>query len=322
MDIERMLTKCVEAQWTIDDLDWNAQPRAMSRDEEMAVVQCFTDMAEIERFAGALFEEQRRIVTQPTLKKIFATFVADEHRHAVVAERLARHYDVHHYARYRPSAALLAFKPHFLNSVRFLSAEIANTYITSGELMLDVALLRSLDDYVGDDMSARAMALINRDESRHIAIDYYMTEFYASPAYQAWQRSQPRPNVAFRMQALASFVGVLWHAGPFARDVLFGPMRRIDPSGKRLREAVKRLQLLGNRPDVAKRPFNHFQQTLRAVVCHPVLGPLLGGIAKRLTAQFPDELYQELFTRAELEHAQSVSIDELAQEALAAKYLA
>ena len=61
----------------------------------------------------------------------------------------------------------------------------ANAYITAGELILDVALLRSLDDYVADEMSHRAMYLINRDESRHIAIDYRMVEYYASPEYAA-----------------------------------------------------------------------------------------------------------------------------------------
>ena len=90
MDTTRMLKKCIEQQWKPEDLDFSGTPRSMTRDEEVAVVQYFTDMAEIERFAGALFAEQRRIVSDPTLQKIFATFIADEERHARVAERLAR----------------------------------------------------------------------------------------------------------------------------------------------------------------------------------------------------------------------------------------
>ena len=186
-----MLRKCVEQQWKVQDLDFDVAPRVLSREDELAVVQYFTDMAEIERFAGALFAEQRRIVEDPTLKKIFSTFVADEERHAVVAERLAAHYNLNKFKTYTPSQGLMDFKPHFLAALKYLSAEIANSYITGGELMLDVALLRSLDDYVHDDMSQRAMELINRDESRHIAVDYYMAEFYASPAYQAWLEKQP-----------------------------------------------------------------------------------------------------------------------------------
>ena len=112
MDLERMLQKCNSQQWEVDDLDWTVKPRAMARSEELAVVQYFTDMAEIERFAGALFAEQGRIVADTTLKAIFATFVRDEERHAEVASRLAHHYDLHRYRTYLPSAGLLDFRPH------------------------------------------------------------------------------------------------------------------------------------------------------------------------------------------------------------------
>ena len=322
MDTTRMLKKCIEQQWKPEDLDFSGTPRSMTRDEEVAVVQYFTDMAEIERFAGALFAEQRRIVADPTLQKIFSTFIADEERHARVAEKLARYYDVHHYRAYAASPALVRFKPYFLDAIRYVSAEIANTYITTGEMLLDVALLRSLDDYVSDAMSEQAMELINRDESRHIAVDYHMTEFYASPAYQDWTAQQPRQGLGTRLRAWKAFAGVLWHAGPFAQEVFFKPMQRTDPTGRRLFEAVKRLQLLSNRPNLRKRPFNRFMQGLRDLVTDPLWGPLVGKLARRLTADFPLELYRELFSSAELAHANGLTIDALADEALAAKCVA
>src|SRR5689334_13611143 len=114
MDTERMLKRCLEGQWSASDLSWDVPPREMSAEEERAIVQYFTDMAEIERFAAALFEEQRRIVDDPTLKRIFASFVVDEKRHSEVALRLARHYDVHTYRKYTPSPGLKRFKPQFL----------------------------------------------------------------------------------------------------------------------------------------------------------------------------------------------------------------
>src|SRR5215213_9417519 len=176
MDLSRMLDKCVRDQWSIDDLDWSLAPPQLPRDKEEAVVQYFLDMAGIERLAGALFEVQRDKTTDPTLHKIFSTFVADEKRHAAVAQKLSEHYNVHHYKTYSESPSLTSFRPHFLALVQNASPEIANAYITAGELILDVALLRSLDDYVADEMSHRAMALVNRDESRHIAVDFHMTE--------------------------------------------------------------------------------------------------------------------------------------------------
>jgi len=211
MNPERMLEMCRKGQWKIDeDLDWSVPPRPMTRDEETAIVQYFHDMAGIELLAGALFEEQRKRVDDPTMKKIFATFVADEKRHSEVALRLASYYDVHHYREYAMSPSLTKFAPHFVNAVKYLSAEVANVYITGGELILDVALLRSINDYVHDTMSESAMELVNRDESRHIAVDYHMTEYYASPAYQEWQEQQPPQPLGQRLRAIWAFANVLY----------------------------------------------------------------------------------------------------------------
>ena len=318
MDLDRMLDMCCKGQWKIDDLDWSAPPRAMGRDEEMAIVQYFTDMAGIERLAGALFDEQRKRAENDTLKKIFATFVADEERHARAAERLARYYDVHRFRTYEMSPSLVTFRKHFVHAVRFLSAEIANVYITAGELVLDVALLRSINDFVHDEMSQRAMDLINRDESRHIAIDYYMVEYYASPSYQAWLQKQPPQPLRERARAMWAFANVLFSAKPFFRDVFFRPMTMVDPSGKRLREAFKRGQLLGSKPEVEARPFWRFITSLRTTVKHPVLGPILGGVASRL-AGVPSHLMYDLYTEGEYRRASGMSYDDLAAEALAAK---
>src|SRR6476661_3963446 len=123
MELTRMLDKCVRDQWSIDDLDWSVPPPALPRDKEEAVVQAFLDMSGIELLAGALFEVQRAKTTDPTLQKIFSTFVADEKRHAAVAARLAHHYDVHHYRAYRESPALSAFRPHFLALIENASPE-------------------------------------------------------------------------------------------------------------------------------------------------------------------------------------------------------
>ncbi|MGZ3452630.1 MAG: hypothetical protein ACXWUG_27375 [Polyangiales bacterium] len=318
MDLAKMLDKCRREQWRIDDLEWGGKPREMSRSDEIAIVQYFTDMAQIERLAGALFREQERKVDDPTLKKIFRTFVVDEERHAQSAERLAKFYDVHHYQKYETNPHLAAFFPRFLETIRYMPPDIANVYITAGELILDVALLRSINDHVSDDMSQRAMDLINRDESRHIAIDYHMVEYYASPEYEKELENQPKLPVAERLRSTASFAQMLWFAGPFIRDVFFRPMEIVDPSGKRMREAFKRIQLLGAKPNVRKRPFSKvmlgLQDLYRIGPIRAVLGPVLeravgvqGSVLVRLT------------TDSEEARARAMSFDDLAQEALNAK---
>jgi hypothetical protein len=254
VDLNRMLEKCQRGQWRTEDLDWSRPPPVMTPDKERAVVQYFTDMAGIERLAAALFETQRVHTRDPVLAKIFATFVVDEQRHARAAELLAAHYDVRQLQVYRQNEDLRVFGFHFLEALRHVPAEVATSYITVGELLLDVALLRSIDAYVDDDMSREAMERINRDESRHIAIDFYMTEYYASDAYQKWLWSQPWRPLSEHAAALWALANMFRHARPFFRNVFLAPMERVDPTGRRIAEALARYQALIERPDVRRRP--------------------------------------------------------------------
>lgn len=313
-----MLEKCRRDQWKITDLDWSAPPRPMSRDDEEAICQLFTDMAEIERLAGALFREQERRAQDPTLRAIFKTFIADEIRHAETAERLARYYDVHKYRIYRQSETLRAFAPHFVAAIRLLADDVANAYVTAGELMLDIALLRSINDYVADPMSAAAMRLINRDESRHIAIDYHMVEYYASPEYDAKDSQRPRGTLAEQAQAWWTFLNVIWRVKPFFRDVFFVPMGRVDPTGARLREAFRRFQLLGEKPGVKDRPFGKFMHTLQMAFEKPALRKAFGPVLSRIAGVHPEYLAR-LNDDAELRRARTLSYEALAEEALAVK---
>lgn len=313
-----MLAMCERDQWSVDDLDWTVTPRALSREHEIAICQYFTDMAGIELLAGALFEVQRDNATDPRLRAIFDSFVIDEQRHSVVARRLARHYDVHHYRRYVESPHLTRFARHFVEAVRTVPPDVANVYITTGELLLDIALLRSLDDFVNDEMSKRAMKLINRDESRHIAIDHHMVEHYASPAYDAWLRAQPRKRRRERARGALTIAAFMWHGRPFFKDVFFAPMDLLDPSGVRLRDAFKRIQILSVKEGVGDRPFTRFTMGLQRLVEHPLFGGALTPLVERVLG-VDARVLRTLYTEEEAQAAQRKSFDELAEEALAAK---
>ena len=312
-----MLRMCHQGQWNVGDLDWSQTPRSMSPADERSVVQYFTDMAQIERLAGALFVEQQRRVADPVLKEIYATFVVDEMRHSHVAQMLADHYDVRRLETYRPSPSLERFFPHFVDAIRHLSDDVANAYITSGELILDIALLRSIDDFVADPLSAQAMELINRDESRHIAIDYFMVGFYASDEY----RRRVKPKTSLREQAVAArtFAAMTLWGRPFFRDVFFGPMDRIDPTGERLREAFKRMQLLGTRPGLDALPLVKFWSSMMVLYNKPWMGRRGKEAVARVVGAEP-RFMQYLATEDELARARTMSLDDLAEEALAAKH--
>jgi rubrerythrin len=319
MELQRMLDKCRRDQWAVDDIDWALPPPSLPREKEEAVVQAFIDMAGIELLAGALFEVQREKTHDPTLKKVFATFVADEKRHSAVASRLAQHYNVHHYKHYKESPALTQFRPHFLNLVRNTSPEIANAYITSGELILDVALLRSLDDYVDDEMSHRAMYLINRDESRHIAVDVHMTEYYCSDEYLKLIRTRKRPSLREMARMTKDVATMMWFVKPFLQEVFLKPMDTTDPSGRRVHEAFKRIQLVLRKPTVARAPFSKMMIAFQNAYNHPVYGRFFGRILLRILGA-EDRAARILFTNEELARTQRMSFDELAEEALAVMY--
>lgn len=314
-----MRERCEREQWSIGDLDFGRPPRKLGKEDEMAIVQYFTDMAGIERLAGALFNEQRQLVDDPRLKRIFETFVEDEIRHSHAAQMLADYYDVHKYKSYQQNEHLQQFTPHFVNAVRYLSAEIANVYITTGELILDVALLRSLNDYVDDPTSDQAMRLINRDESRHIAIDFHMCEFYASGEYDRQRALLPKRSLRERATAYWAFANVLYHAAPFFKHVFFEPMDMTDPSGRRLREAFKRIQLLGDRPNVAQRPFVKFMNQMRAAYQVPAIRAVAGRLITRITG-VEARVLETLYTEAEAQRSRRMTFDEMAEEALAVKF--
>jgi hypothetical protein len=206
-----------------------------------------------------------------------------------------------------------------VNAIRYLSAEIANVYITTGELILDIALLRSIDDFVDDEMSRQAMDRINRDESRHVAVDFHMVEYYASEAWIQAEASRPARPLRERLKAYWAFGRVLGTARPFFREVFFAPMEVVDPTGRRIREAFKRVQLLSTKPEVAARPFVRFILTCKAVYNHPITGPVFGRFAVRILGLDP-EVMVTLYSDEEARRARDMSYDDLAAEALAAKH--
>ncbi len=314
-----MLAKCVRDQWSISDLDFDRPPRPMSRADEISVCQYFTNMAGIERLAGALFREQRLRAKMPALREIFRTFEIDELRHSHVARLLSDHYDVHHYRDYQPDPHLVKFAPAFVNAIRYLTPEVANTYITCGEIILDVALLRSLNDFVNDPLSDRAMGLINRDESRHIAVDFHMIDYYSSESYLDDLKRLPRLSIRHRAEGWAALARMLFHARPFLKAVFFEPMDLVDPTGRRLKEAFKRIQLIGTKPRVRKRPFVRFMLAMQELFNTPMVGIVFGRALIRVVGVDP-RVMRTLYDDDEKHRAQAASFDALAEETLQLKY--
>ncbi|APR77807.1 Hypothetical protein A7982_03154 [Minicystis rosea] len=321
VDLAKMLDRCVTEQWSLDDLRFSGPVEPMRPAMEKAIVQCFVDMAGIERLAAALFAEQARRAEDPVLRRIFESFVVDELRHADAACKLAQRFDVHRLHRYEERPVLSRFSARFVTAARYLPPDIANAYIMVGELILDVALLRSIADALGDPVTCEVMKRINHDESRHIAVDFHMFDLYASNAYAARRASAPSASLPEQLWGAVALARMIRDARPFFKQVFFDPMTLVDPSGRRIKDAVKRLQLVLRRPGAARRPFTRVVQALFTAYQHPVARAVMGPLIVRFVGVEP-EMLRVQYTDRELRRAVGMSMDELAAAALADEHAA
>jgi hypothetical protein len=95
-------------------------------------------------------------------------------------------------------------------------------------------------------------------------------------------------------------------------------MDRIDPTGERLREAFKRMQLLGTRPGLDALPLVKFWSSMLVLYNKPWMGRRGKEVVARMVGAEP-RFMEYLATEDELARARAMSLDELAEEALAAK---
>lgn len=247
MNLDRMLDKCRKGQWNVGDFDWSQKPAPLSRFDEMEACQAFTNLIYIERIAAAAFLEFGKQATDPAEKAIFETFYDDEIRHAEAMWNLSKYFDVHQYKIYTPDPNLVKFVRAMSEMINGISPEFASAMVTAGELVLDVALLRSVNDYIEDPLSRAVIEKINQDESRHIAMDFYLCEKYGQ------EEGEP-PSVRQFFETMSNptlVAGMYW--ATVALSEMFGRIQAImDPQGTRFIEAQRRFAMLGEKnPKIA-----------------------------------------------------------------------
>lgn len=246
LNTEKLLERCYKGQWKLEDFDFTQPPSVeLDKEKEMRVCSYYMNMSYIERMAGALFLALSKKMTDPTIKAIYESFHEDEIRHSQAALALMDYFDVHHYKVYTPSSAMLKFLPHFTKAVDKLNPAFANHLVLFGELILDIALLRGLNDYVDDPLSRAVVDKINSDESRHIAMDFYMTE-YCSKHNMTAKNEKWTDNL--------SLIGVSRWAPEFFKDVFFKPMEMMDPEQKQLKDIMRRVRRYYLREEVQNNP--------------------------------------------------------------------
>jgi hypothetical protein len=278
VNLDKMLERCQREQWAVTDFDWTSTPIPLSPEREQEICTYYVNMSYIERVAGALFLALAKRVDDPTLAAIFATFHTDEQRHSHAAARLADYFDVHHYRVYTPNVSMLRFIPAFVNLIESVHPAYATNFILGGELILDVALLRGLNAYVDDPVSRAVVEKINQDESRHIAMDMHMTEYFARHALGSTGASPWLDR---------HWWGVLTWGPAFFSEVFFRPMQRLDPSQGQMHDVMRRLRRFYDRASVAGNPaVREFQAWVTFL--ETSAGALFGGTIEELSRRLFD----------------------------------
>lgn len=249
LDPVKMLERCKNGQWDIDDFDWDKTPEVeLNQEDEIRVVQLYLNMSYIELLAGDLFKALRDRMEDPILKEIYHWCYMDELRHSEASARLAKYFDQNHYKLYTPNIAMLKFIPHFTNAVRTLNPAIANMFILTGELILDIALLRGLNNYVDDPQSRAVVERINSDESRHLAMDFFMAE-YCSENNMSIKTGKVKKGI-FN----PDLRGITLFGPSFFNEVFFRPMEVLDPDNEQMQSVARRLRRFNLREEVQKNP--------------------------------------------------------------------
>ncbi|MCP3983440.1 MAG: diiron oxygenase [bacterium] len=249
LDPNKMLESCRNGQWNVDDFDWTKTPEVeLNKTIEMRFCQFYMDQCFIERLAGTLFQALSDRMDDPVLKEIYQWCHLDEIRHSQAAYKLCDYFDVNHYKLYTPNISLLKLTPHFVNLVKTTHPAVANAMILGGEIILDIALLRAINDNLPDPMSQAVVKKINRDEARHLAMDFFMTEYCAE---------HELPNDGYVSADLfdnADRRGFLRYGPAAFNEVFFRPMAILDPSGKQMESVMRRLRKLNLRESVKNNP--------------------------------------------------------------------
>lgn len=179
LDLDRILEATRNGQWDLDDFDWSTPlegadglTRRQQRQAGLALV--FT--AGLERQASTVFSLCAEYADDPRAQEIYRLFEADELRHAAAELRLARRYGVEWSDLPWPIRWMFhELKKNFRPPHRG-AHEMSSATIVLFELALDSILIPALKQRVDDPLQAQVFRRIDLDESRHLAMDYWLLD--------------------------------------------------------------------------------------------------------------------------------------------------
>ncbi|MCB0221514.1 MAG: hypothetical protein KDH09_17585 [Chrysiogenetes bacterium] len=178
LDLEHVLDRTRKGQWSVHEFDWDtplqgADHLSEQEKREMALMILFTAGLEIQ--AARIFELCARYVTDKTAKQIYELFGIDERRHAEAEILMARRLGTEWEDLPLATRAMFKFQDVLWQSPTRLLHEFTSTQIILFEIGLDALLIPALKE-IDDPLQKEVFRRIDVDESRHLAMDYWLLQ--------------------------------------------------------------------------------------------------------------------------------------------------
>ena len=225
LDLSHVLEATKKGQWSVHEFDWDTPLQGgdtLTADEKRQAGLMILFTAGLEMQAAKIFGLCAEYVGDKHARQIYELFERDENRHAEAEILMAKRYGVTW--KDLPLATKWLFEALKLQWVapsRVLH-EMTSTQIVFFEIGLDSLLIPALKATVSDPLQAEVFRRIDVDESRHLAMDYWLLERRGTGAEPSRDRFGARDILRFAPFSLfmmAGFTAVAREAGDFIRKM-------------------------------------------------------------------------------------------------------
>jgi len=181
-NVRNILEISNKSKWSVDDFNWD-QPLSDDLDDKTkkVLVIAFLYISGIERLGAAAFRIHARNVDSKDAAKLFEIFAEDEERHADAELAMAKRLGVQW--KDLPWTARRMFKLLQKDIESLPDKEIGRwlhnvncSSIMFFEFGLDAIVLPILKEMTNDKLQNQVWEKIDKDESRHLAMDYWLIE--------------------------------------------------------------------------------------------------------------------------------------------------
>lgn len=302
LDLTQMLGKIEQGYWALDDIDWEQPGQELIRPDQYAKLRDFMcDLVWIEHVGAVGFKALARQAPDPLLAEIYRHFEREEAQHARAELALMRRWGMVAEGEIPVANTNIRLVMAWLdqNSDQLDFATLT-CVIAMLEVALDGALVKLLLDEVADPVCHQVFALINRDEARHLAIDFHVMELVGMS-----QRARESVKYAARTLTPVHVLGLLAYVPLLSR--MRNNLVKMGLDEERLLKAIRRFDEVGSRsPATARLPAYRFVRAHGRMMVdrsHPyhyvadTLVALTGAIPERALGPLP------AWTRTLLEHA-------------------